>query len=177
MLQPLFDNFSSRVEEGNRILTFDIPARFDEESVLAKLKFKVALGNDTITPLTLSNVRLLGKGKTALSINSGEFRLKGYCTKGGLRLFESDGKIVLLQNRPNPFENSTTLEFEIFEGGQTRLFIMDMIGKVVKTIVNGSLSPGEHSYQVEAPELPSGSYYYILQTPTYRICRRMEIRR
>ena len=115
MLDYLGDYIESNVNGFYKTITIQLPATFDSDSVLAKLRFKVALGNDTITPLILSNVSLLGKGKTMLSLESGEFKLQGYCKKGGVRLFESNGKIVLSQNRPNPFEISTTIEFEVFE--------------------------------------------------------------
>ncbi len=177
MLEPLFNDFSSHVEEKNRILSFDLPAEFDENYILKLLKFRVVLGNDTVTQMKLSNLRLKGKGKTQLSLNSGEFRLKDYCSKGGTRLFDSDGKIYLAQNKPNPVENNTSIEFEVYEGGETNLYLVDMLGKVVKTIQNGNLSAGSYTIDLELPELPNGSYYYILQTPTYKICRRLDISR
>ena len=161
----------------DRILTFDLPSNFDATYLLKTLKFRVVLGNDTVTELKLSNLRLKGKGKTAISLNSAEFRLTDYCTKGGLRLFGSDGKIFLAQNSPNPVENSTKIEFEVYEEGRTLLYVVDMLGRVVKTLQDGNLTAGSYTLEIELPELPNGSYYYILQTPTYRISRRMEVSR
>jgi hypothetical protein len=45
---------------------------------------------------------------------------------------------------PNPFNPSTTLAFELARSGHTRLAIHDMRGRLVKTLVNGSLSDGAH---------------------------------
>ncbi len=177
MLEYLGDYIQSDVNGYFKTVSIQLPVSFDTDSVLTKLKFKVALGNDTLSPLTLSDISLLGKGKTMLSLKSGEFKLEGYCEKGGLRLFESDGKIVLSQNRPNPFEISTTIDFEVFEGGETKLYICNIMGENVKTIVHKHLMPGKYSYLVDFQDLPAGMYYYILQTPTFRISRRMEISR
>jgi WD40 repeat protein len=177
MLEPLFYYNNSTVEGKSRILSLTLPASFDSDKILFNARFRVTLGNDTITPLEISNLQMIGKGKTFIELESGQFKLNGYCTKGGTRLFDSDGKMVLFQNRPNPFETSTVIEFEVFEPGNTRLYVMDMLGKVVREIVDYPLSKGTHSYEISVPELPNGSYYYILQTPTYRMSKRMEISR
>jgi len=177
MLEPLFNYNSSIVEGKSRILSLTLPASFDSDKVLFNARFRVTLGNDTVTPLEISNLQMIGKGKTFIELESGQFNLKGYCIKGGTRLFDSDGKMVLFQNRPNPFETSTIIEFEVFEPGNTRLYVMDMLGKVVREIVDYPLSKGTHTYEISVPELPNGSYYYILQTPTYRMIKRMEISR
>ncbi|MFH1051544.1 MAG: T9SS type A sorting domain-containing protein [bacterium] len=177
MLEPMFKDYSSRVEEKSRILTFDLPSVFNESNILKTLKFRVALGNDTITELKLSNLRLKGKGKTAITLSSAEFKLIDFCKKGGLRLFDADGKIYLAQNKPNPVEKNTSIEFEVYEDGHTFLYLVDMLGKVVKTLQKGNLPAGSYTLDLELPELPNGSYYYILQTPSYRISKRLDISR
>lgn len=177
MLEPLFKDFSSRVEDKKRILTIDIPSEFDGNNILKLLKFRVVLGNDTTTELKLSNLRLKGKGKTAISLQSGLFKLKDYCAKGGIRLFDTDGKIFLGQNIPNPVENYTTIEFEVYEDGQTSLYLIDVLGKVVKTLQEGNLKAGEYKLDIQLPELPNGTYYYVLQTPTYKVSRRLDVSR
>lgn len=45
---------------------------------------------------------------------------------------------------PNPFNPSTTLSFELPSSGQARLSVFDVSGRLIRTLVDGSLPPGKH---------------------------------
>jgi hypothetical protein len=175
LLEPIETSDQSTFVGDDRVLSLTLPATFNTDSILAILKFKAALGNDTITSLKIDNIVPIGRGRIVISKEDGLFQLTGVCREGGNRLFEAKGKLVLSQNRPNPAGSNTNLEFEIIETGYTSIYIMDMTGKVVKTILNKSLSRGVYSISMNLMDLPSGSYYYILQTPSEKISKRMEI--
>lgn len=75
--------------------------------------------------------------------------------------------IVLSQNRPNPFKRNTKIEFDLYNGGITRLIIMDIQGKIVKTFELGKTGKGKQSViwdgnDSKGNRLPAGSYYYRL---------------
>jgi hypothetical protein len=51
----------------------------------------------------------------------------------------------MLENYPNPFNPTTRIEFSLGERAQVSMRIYDMSGKVVRTLVNETMSVGRHS--------------------------------
>ena len=72
------------------------------------------------------------------------------------------GNFRLAQNYPNPFNPATTIRFSVATSAQTSLKIYDMGGRLVNTLVNGSLDAGNHQVTWDASGLPSGMYVYRL---------------
>ncbi len=76
-------------------------------------------------------------------------------------------KFGLKQNWPNPFNPSTTIEYNLEKTSQVTLYIMNSLGEKITTIIDENKSPG--NYRViwngrNAVGIPvaSGIYYYIL---------------
>ena len=65
---------------------------------------------------------------------------------------------------PNPFRDATTLGFRLARGGQVRLVIYDVLGRVVAVPVDAVLPGGAHALVFDAGALPSGVYLYALTT-------------
>jgi ligand-binding sensor domain-containing protein len=82
-------------------------------------------------------------------------------------------RLMLAQNRPNPFSPRTTIGFTLPESSQTRLAVFDVRGRLVRTLVDDVLGPGTHAVQFEATDLSSGVYYYRLSTGGANETRRM----
>jgi hypothetical protein len=76
---------------------------------------------------------------------------------GDASLMHRDFK--LYQNYPNPFNTSTQIRFSIPKSGLGSLKIYDVLGKEVATLLSERLGRGEHTYNWDASELPSGIYY------------------
>lgn len=74
---------------------------------------------------------------------------------------------ALEQNFPNPFSRSahgaTTIRFSV-PGGSTRLRVYNLQGRLVKTLVDGSMTPGIHDVRFAPGSLPSGTYLYRLES-------------
>ncbi len=70
----------------------------------------------------------------------------------------------LSQNYPNPFNAGTTIEFFLVQPDFVRLEIINSLGQNVETILAEELSAGKHAINWNAGTLPSGTYYYRLQT-------------
>jgi hypothetical protein len=64
----------------------------------------------------------------------------------------------LLPNYPNPFNNSTTIRFELPAVGNVQLTITDVLGQTIAMLVNGKLEPGMHSVEWNASGVSSGIY-------------------
>lgn len=72
--------------------------------------------------------------------------------------------IELKQNYPNPFNPETVISFSLDKPKNVSLVIYDMLGKEVKTLINGMVKPGEHKIKFDAAEIPAGVYFYTLKT-------------
>ncbi len=69
------------------------------------------------------------------------------------------------QNYPNPFNPSTTIRYDIARTTDVRLTVFDLLGKTVAVLVNEERkTPGRYSVTFDARGLPSGTYFYRLET-------------
>jgi hypothetical protein len=67
----------------------------------------------------------------------------------------------LLQNYPNPFNPVTKIEYAIPFESKVSLSVYDMLGREVTNIVNNNLQKaGFYSYEFNASNLNSGTYFY-----------------
>lgn len=71
-------------------------------------------------------------------------------------------EITLSQNYPNPFNPTTTIPFTLPESGTVRLDIFDTTGRLVQTLVNGTLERGFYDIPFRGNDLASGVYLYRL---------------
>lgn len=72
----------------------------------------------------------------------------------------------LAQNHPNPFYSATTIRFFLNRPEHVSLRVYDLSGRLVATLAEGAMSPGEHALQFKATALASGMYFYRLQSST-----------
>ncbi len=68
----------------------------------------------------------------------------------------------LSQNYPNPFNPVTVIKYNVPVSGNVSLKIYDMVGREVRTLVNGFISAGTYNVNFNGSELSSGVYFYKL---------------
>jgi hypothetical protein len=79
----------------------------------------------------------------------------------------------LYNNFPNPFNPTTTISFDLPNESTVQLQIYDIQGKVVSKLINKTLDEGSHSVTFNSDGLPSGVYFYRLQTQDFTDIKRM----
>jgi len=79
----------------------------------------------------------------------------------------------LFQNYPNPFNPVTNIKFDIVKAGIVNLKVYDVQGREISILVNDNLSPGTYETTWDASALPSGIYFYRLQTKDFSGSKRM----
>ena len=84
---------------------------------------------------------------------------------------------TLFPNYPNPFNPSTTIEFDLPKTGNVNLKIFNILGEEVVTLLSASLLSGSHSVEWNASNFASGVYLYRLQAGDYVETRKMIILR
>ncbi|WP_456424642.1 DUF1501 domain-containing protein [Rhodocaloribacter sp.] len=72
--------------------------------------------------------------------------------------------ITLDQNYPNPFNPRTTISFTLARTAPVRLQVFDVQGRLVRTLADGLRPAGTYTLSFDAEGLPSGTYFYRLET-------------
>jgi hypothetical protein len=81
---------------------------------------------------------------------------------------------VLFQNYPNPFNPGTKITYSLKSDGKIRLSVYDLLGREVAVPVNNERkTAGWHEVSFDAANLPSGVYFYKLQTESSIDSKRM----
>ncbi len=73
----------------------------------------------------------------------------------------------LKQNYPNPFNPSTTIEYSLPEAGIVKVSIYNVLGQQITTLVNQFKSQGSHKVTFDAKNLPSGIYFYKMESNNF----------
>jgi S-formylglutathione hydrolase FrmB len=60
---------------------------------------------------------------------------------------------------PNPFNGTARCTLDLPSPGQLELVLFDTLGREVKTVFSGAVSPGNQTFSVNAEELASGIYF------------------
>jgi len=67
---------------------------------------------------------------------------------------------VLHQNRPNPFNPKTSIEYSLPYSGHARLEVYNMSGQLVDVLVDGYTAKGSHMAVFNTSNHASGTYFY-----------------
>ncbi len=94
------------------------------------------------------------------------------CREGGKRLVGSNRQ-VSVSVAPNPFELTTRITYRLPYESHVLLLIKDALGREVAQLTDGMQMPGIHTAEFQADRLPSGIYYYYLQTGREQITGKM----
>jgi hypothetical protein len=71
---------------------------------------------------------------------------------------------TLYQNYPNPFNPSTTIRYAVPQRQHVALRVINALGVEVALLVDAFVEGGLHAADFQADDLPSGMYFYQLQT-------------
>ena len=77
------------------------------------------------------------------------------------------------QNYPNPFNPTTIISYQLPTNVYVILRVYDVLGRVVKVLINKQEIAGIHSVQFEASNLPGGVYFYRLQAGNYSATKKL----
>jgi len=94
--------------------------------------------------------------------NSANFTLSPSSTTGTDKI-KTPTDFALSQNYPNPFNPSTQIKFTLPSNSAVKLKVYNLIGEVVKELVNSNLSAGTYTIDFRAENLSSGIYFYRLE--------------
>ncbi|MCO6473052.1 MAG: T9SS type A sorting domain-containing protein [Melioribacteraceae bacterium] len=71
---------------------------------------------------------------------------------------------------PNP---TTTITYQLPSEGLVRLYVFDSLGNTVLRLVNKQQAAGKYSIEFDATNIPSGVYYYRIESGNYSDTKKM----
>jgi hypothetical protein len=77
------------------------------------------------------------------------------------------------QNYPNPFNPTTNITLTIPVSGKTTLKVYNVSGQMITTLVDQNLVAGSYKYSFNGTDLPSGIYFYKLQSNNHIEMKKM----
>ncbi len=91
-------------------------------------------------------------------------------------------RVFLAPSRPNPCSRATTIRFGLDQPGPVGLRLFDPDGRLVRTLIRGVLPPGDHEIEWQGRDeaghlLPSGVYFYRLETDDGQLSRQLLLMR
>ncbi len=112
------------------------------------------------------------------------YRIKAINTSGKLVFTSDEIKIgvsglrdfSLEQNRPNPFNPTTSITYDLASPTHVTLKVYDLIGRELATLVDQAQNTGEYTVEFDAnkyPNMTSGIYFYKLETEKYSEVKKM----
>ncbi len=81
--------------------------------------------------------------------------------------------LKLGQNHPNPFQQSTVIDYELAEAGPVRLEVFDLLGRRVAVPVDVWQPAGRQTVRVDADGLAAGTYIYRLTAGASAVTKKM----
>lgn len=86
---------------------------------------------------------------------------------------EAPAVYALEQNYPNPFNPTTNINFSLAEASVVKMAVYNLLGQKVSVILDEYRDAGSHSITFDASVLPSGTYFYTIETPQFRQTKKM----
>lgn len=121
-------------------------------------------GNEIISKI------LINDGSIFARVTDGFIWVSGDC----LRPLTASPDYVIY-NKPNPFNPVTTIEYTIPEEDRVKITVFDALGREVDILVDGLHDAGAHSVVFDAKQLPSGIYFYRMETSRYSTMNKMVV--
>ena len=139
-------------------------------AVLLAPPFLVLHGSAMETPLRVTAFGFLGGNPAAGIAGSGTFIADSLCFQEQ-RLIDASARYnaTLLGGWPNPFNPTATIAFALREAARVRLSVHDRLGREVAVLKDGPCDAGTFRVVFDATGMPTGLYFYRLESGSERL--------
>ncbi|MDP4197938.1 MAG: choice-of-anchor D domain-containing protein [Bacteroidota bacterium] len=104
---------------------------------------------------------------------SGTVTLNAEGTSAGVTERTEQNGFSLGASYPNPTNGKADVIVTMPGQAKVTIALLNLQGSVVRTIYNGTLSLGDHAITLDATDLASGTYFYVLTSGDIRLTREM----
>ena len=147
------DEYAEDGHYTNNTVNIDLP-----ETPVGEYTIRIAAMNSTLEEITMVDAESLSILEESTSIPA--LKTPGF---------------KLHPNFPNPFSDHTLIQYEIPFGTETEIFVFNIMGKKVATLVEGFQPAGKHRLEFNPGHLPDGIYYYTIRSDDFIQTRKMEL--
>lgn len=177
VIEPVNEDADYYFEGDSCIMT--VTGRLtDTLGILKNIPFRIKLGNAEKTEIRLISFKWNETNDINIVIKHGRLEILNICREGGkLRLVKSGVQASLMNTYPNPAQDQVNIEFSLNEKGMTSLYLVDNYGKKLKDLYRANAAPGEHQFEAELDNVPSGAYFLVLLTPNEIYAKRLIIKK
>ncbi|MBK8553877.1 MAG: T9SS type A sorting domain-containing protein [Ignavibacteria bacterium] len=88
---------------------------------------------------------------------------------------ENVNDFILHQNYPNPFNPSTKISYELRVTNYVLLKVYDVLGNEITSLVEAKQNPGTYEVEFKGENLPSGVYFYKLESGRNSVVKKMSL--
>ncbi len=88
---------------------------------------------------------------------------------------DQDDEPILKKIMPNPIKLNAKINYELPKATQVKLYIMDELGRVLRTLVNEYQQKNNYQLNIDREMFGTGFYYLILETDFGRFSEKMVI--
>ena len=159
--------------------------RMLEVAEIGEAKDVAILLSSAVYPLTIkwelngqSEATLVVDGKEISMSGIGKSEIQNLKSKISLRLSPASAaeipkEFALYQNYPNPFNPSTTIRYDVPKNAHVALKVYNVLGEEVVILVNEEKQAGKHTVELDGQTLPSGIYFYRMQSEDFSVVRKL----
>ena len=154
MLEPL-GYIGTNLNDSTSYIQVLLPIPKNKNLEKFTVNFQVFLGSTISCPLIISDISQFND--LCFNITDGGFK---YNSTG---ILNRNVKLIVF---PIPSTGYIVCNIELVEDGRTKLYFIDMLGNIVLTAVDKDLNLGFYKFPLTVYNLPQGTYYIVLETPT-----------
>jgi len=114
-----------------------------------------------------SNIDVSNNGKYIVSSTGKYLFLWNF--KNETSIVENEVENNLKNIYPNPTNSIATIEFKLKNTGITKIELTNTQGDILKTILNKLLEAGIQKFEFKTDEIPSGTYFVVIQSEQEKI--------
>jgi hypothetical protein len=165
-------NWSTSSEENNK--GFEIQRSTDQSS-WAVLNFIAGAGNSQVQNDYQYLDQNLPAGTYYYRLRQVDYDGNSSFSKIVPVTFDGGMALELKQNRPNPFNNNTSISMVIPKAGRVQLMLYDQMGRPIQQLMDEEKMPGTYTVTVNKNGLSSGIYYYKMTALGQVITKKMTV--
>ncbi len=135
------------------------------QSVVIKMRFHSRETGNFAAKVTFPNAGPCG--------NTVSVDLNGLIITGSVKETASSDGFILNQSYPNPTQGKTNFTYTTPKETEVRITLVDLTGKLIRTLITGRVSQGEHTVNFDASNIPSGTYMYMLESGSTKLVRQI----
>lgn len=139
--------------------TKDIPQTFTLDPLWNDDSLSVVVFVQSTGSMTIYQSETINYNDIVVSVNDGKENIPD--------------KFILKQNYLNPFNPTTTIQFQVPNESFVNIIVYDILGKEVASLVNEKMPAGSYEVNFDASGLSSGIYFYKLQTDAFVETKKM----